>query len=149
MNQERTADLDREDTERFVKQVLGCQCPPEVFRHIEKTRGIQLENGGTLHSRINVGDRLLIYVAIAEGGASAREAVSQLVKAGRDERDRKGFNRFRLVVASDHPREIEGVAESTFNALAHGDEKAHLHVVEKNELSLLEGRDMASAQPRE
>ncbi len=123
-----------EHMKHFVRQVLGCECPDEVFKHVESACSIQLDNGIVLRSRINIGNRLLIYVVAADSVAFVKETLPELVKAGRDERDRKGFNRFRLVLASDDRKGIEEIAESTFNALPEKDEKVHLHVVEKSAL---------------
>ena len=130
-----------ENIKRFVRQVLGCECPEEVFKHIESTSGLPLDSGIILRRRLNIGNRLLIYVVMAENGTFVREALPELVKTGMAERDGKGFNRFRLVLASDDRKGIEDIAERTFNSLLLRDEKVHLHVVEKNALSFLEGNE--------
>jgi len=138
---------DRENIKRFVRQVLGCECPEEVFKHIESTSSFPLDNGIILRSKLNIGNRLLIYIVIARSGAFVKEALPELVKTGMAERDGKVFNRFRLVLASDDRKGIEDIAERTFNSLLLRDEKVHLHVVEKNALSFLEGNEPASSQP--
>ena len=136
-----------ENIKRFVRQVLGCECPEEVFNHIESTYSIPLDNGIVLHHRINIGNRLLVYVVIAASASFVQEALPELVKTGRDERDRKGFNRFRLVLASDKVNEITKVAERTFQTLPCLDDKIHLHVAEKNAVSFLEGNEPGGSQP--
>lgn len=124
---------------KFLRQVLGCECPDEVFNHIESASGIPLDNGIILRNRINVGNRLLVYVVTADSVDFVKERLPGLVIAGKDERDGKGFNRFRLVLASDDRKGLEEIAERAFNALPERDEKVHLHVVKKSALSLLEG----------
>jgi hypothetical protein len=128
---------DRENIQRFVRQVLGCECPEEVFKHIEGTCSIPLDNGIILRGRLNIGNRLLIYIVMAQSSAFVKEALPELVRTGMAERDRKGFNRFRLVLASDDRKRIEDIAERTFNSLLLRDEKVHFHVVEMSALSFL------------
>ncbi len=131
----------------FVRQVLGCNCPEAVFKHIENARDISLPSGIVLRNRIRIGNRLLIYVVSAETEAFMKDSLPELVRAGRDERDRLGFNRFRLVLASDNPEALEKTAERTFNALPYLDDNIHLHLVEKSAVSLLEGNGPAASRP--
>ena len=56
---------------------------------------------------------------------------------GKNERDKKGFNRFRLVIVSDKTNEIKQVAHTMFEVLEDKDEKVHLHIVNKNEFPTL------------
>lgn len=126
-----------ENIKLFVRQVLGCECPEEVFKRIESTSSLPLDSGIILRSRLNIGNRLLIYVVMAESGTFVKETLPELVKTGMAERDGKGFNRFRLVLASDDRKGIEDIAERTFNSLLLRDEKVHLHVVEMSALSFL------------
>ena len=46
----------------FATQTLGCQCPEEVFNFIDCQRNIELSNQILLINKINIGNRLLIYV---------------------------------------------------------------------------------------
>ncbi len=116
----------------FVRETLGCQCPQEVFEHIDMAytpeRDIKL--------RINVGDRLLIYVAEIEDPDSLDAILEKLVRAGREEIDFSGLNRFRLVVAAEDLKSIKDSLLEKFDAIRQGDEKAHLHVLDRNDLSL-------------
>ncbi len=100
-----------------------------------------------MRNRINIGNRLLVYVVVAESENFVKGALPELVKAGRDERDRLGFNRFRLVLASDNPGALRKTAERTFEALPCPDDHTHLHIVEKSAVSLLEGELPASSRP--
>ena len=116
---------------------MGCQCPEDVFSHVESKCSIPLHNGILLHNRINIGNRLLVYVVVTDSAAFVKDTLHELLRTGKDERDRMGFNRFRLVLASDKVNEITDIAERTFNALPQRDDKIHLHVVTKDVISFL------------
>ena len=121
-----------ENVKGFVRNVLGCDCAEEVFSHIENEHdksaaGIRLKN------KINVGNRLLVYVV--EPGDLAKE-MPALIRAGKDERDARGFNRFRLVLASDDGG-MKKRAFTMFKGLPGIDEKVHLHVLGKAEVEHL------------
>ena len=112
---------------RFVREILGCSCPEEIFNKIEYREACDDIPG----SKINVGDRLLIYIINMDGIPAIPEVVGPAVQRGIEERDEKGFNRFRLVLASSSPDEIYRIAEKTFIDSACTDEKSHLHVLNK------------------
>ncbi len=113
----------------FIRDSLGCGCDEEVFRHIMVERGVRV-GGATLVRKINVGNRLLVYVL--EAGADTIKQLPLLVKAGRGERDARGFNRFRLVLLSND-KNLKRAAFDAFNAIEPLDEKVHLHVLRKDE----------------
>ncbi|HTY89887.1 MAG TPA: hypothetical protein VMC84_01800 [Methanocella sp.] len=115
-----------ENVRTFVRNTLGCDCDEEVFRHIENEHGASVA-GYTLRNKINVGNRLLVY--IAEPG-DLEKTLPELVNAGRDERDARGYNRFRLVLVSDDAA-LKERAFKAFKKLPAADEKIHLHVVGK------------------
>lgn len=121
----------------FVRDVLGCGCPDEVFEQIEQGSLELLPEPAGPTRRIVVGRRLLIY--LHELGETADPAtlaavLPALVKAGRAERDRAGLNRVRIVLATGAGDAVAGPAERLFAALAEVDEKVHLHVVQPAEL---------------
>lgn len=102
----------------FARTVLGCQCEPEVFR------SIGVEAGGTAGLpcvHVVIGERLLIWLV---AGSTAAERVADLASAGLRERNDRGYNRFRLVLAEAGPD-----TEARFRAAVGADAKAHLHVV--------------------
>lgn len=115
-----------ESVKDFVRNTLGCDCAEDVFRHIENERDINTA-GITLRNKINIGNRLLVYVI--EPGDLQKE-MPRLIKAGRDERDARGFNRFRLVIVSDDMAMRER-AFILLKGLPGVDEKVHLHVIGK------------------
>ncbi len=111
----------------FVKQILGCNCPEEVFSSIDCLTDVPV-HGIALDLKINVGNRLLVYVLTVDDPDSLRRILPLLVTAGKKERDGKGFNRFRLVLAADDISRIKNEAETVYNSL-NEDEKVHLHLV--------------------
>jgi hypothetical protein len=111
----------------FVKQILGCNCPEEVFSSIDCLTDVRV-HGIALDLKINVGNRLLVYVVTVDDPDSLRRILPLLVAAGKKERDGEGFNRFRLVLAADDISRIKNEAETVFNSL-NEDEKVHLHLV--------------------
>jgi len=114
----------------FVRETLGCQCPQEVFnKHIDIARTPEKD----IKLRINVGGRLLIYVAEIEAPDPLDAMLEKLVRAGIEERDSSGLNRFRLVVAAEDLKSIKDSLMEKFDAIRQGDEKAHLHVLDRND----------------
>ena len=137
-----------DEIESFVRQTLGCGCPPEVFEHIECQTGMEIAD---IHHRdkvisidlkLNIGNRLLVHVVETNDARFIRENLSCLVNAGRTERDESGFNRFRLVLAVDDSigcslEETDEIAGELFRSLAGMDDRIHLHVVRKSEIEPL------------
>ena len=119
---------------RFVKKTLGCGCPEEVFQHIDCQYDLQVEDV-PLKARINVGNRLLIYVAEVSNTEIIAGLLAHIIGAGKKERDQRGFNRFRLVLAAEKIDEIKPAAERLFNDIDN-DDKVHLHVIPKADIPL-------------
>ncbi len=122
---------ENEKIKRFVRETLGCGCPEEVFRDIECLRQVRLGPDIVLRSAITVGSRLLIYVAEAGAEDMPDGILGLLLSAGRRERDRRGLNRFRLVLLMDENSPIRDGIERTFDGLKGRDDRLHLHVVDK------------------
>lgn len=121
--------------ERFVRGTLGCQCPDEVFRRVEASR-LALTGGGTGQELV-VGDRLLIHVVAASAWPHALPPVEELAVAGRDERDRRELNRFRLVIATTAATRDAPTLERRFRQALGGDDRAHLHVLAAEQLPIV------------
>jgi hypothetical protein len=126
-----------EKIKTFVKHTLGCACPEEVFKHIDCKQNIKLNDDISLNSKINIGNRLLIYVVEADNPDFITINLPLLVHAGKKERDSSGFNRLRLVIATDKMDGIKEITNSVFQAIGNRDEKIHLHIIHKKDLSLL------------
>ena len=112
--------------ERFVRDILGCSCPDEVFRDI----GRAALTDAPWYLQIRVGGRLLIYLADADRADSLPALVAAALHHGVAERDRDGFNRFRLVLCGAAPEGLRAVAEQAFADAPERDERTHLHLVE-------------------
>jgi hypothetical protein len=118
-----------ESVKDFVRNTLGCDCSEEVFGHIENE--MNAEAGGVaLKNKINVGNRLLVYVV--EADADILTKMQALISAGKKERDSRGFNRFRLALVSDDEK-LRKRAFEAFKAMSVPDERIHLHVIGKKE----------------
>lgn len=118
----------------FVQKTLGCGCPEEVFQYIECRSDTALD-GIVLRNWINIGNRLLVYVVEADNSDSINQMLPVLIAAGRKERDEKGFNRLRIVLAADDIDEVKRIATSIFNN-ADKDDKVHLHTILKKNIPL-------------
>jgi hypothetical protein len=119
---------DRASIEHFVRSTLGCGCPDEVFQHLVVSRLPPIAGRPPI-VRLQVGSRLLIHVVAPPEGAAANGWIEQLAANGRAERDRHGYNRFRLVIASTTPPASIREIQERFARAIGGDEKAHLHFV--------------------
>jgi len=119
---------DRSAIERFVRGTLGCRCPDEVFRHVE-VGPLPLPAGGGTGRRLVVGERLLIHIVEAPERPDEPDWLERLAAAGRDERDGRGYNRFRMVVATPTAAGDPSALEGRFTCALGGDDRAHLHVL--------------------
>ncbi len=122
--------MNQSDTsiERFVRDTLGCGCPDEAFRSIALS-GQSATPHRPACQRLLIGQRLLICILEPEGEAGLAEAVSMLAAEGCAQRDSLGLSRFRLVIALDAAEAARGAAAAAFEAVAAGDERAHLHLL--------------------
>ena len=118
--------------EHFVHGTLGCRCPEEVFRSVVISQ-LPAVAGRPAVAQLLVGSRLLIHV-VAPPAGDARAWIEQLANHGRATRDRHGYKRFRLVVASREPVPSAADIAEHFSRAVLGDERAHLHLVATEEL---------------
>lgn len=118
------------EIKRFVQETLGCSCPEHVFDDID----YQKEGEGIAGNKVCVGDRLLIYIISFNRNASIEELVQSALQQGVDERDKRGLNRFRLVLVAPRPEELRSEAEGAFDLSVYKDDKTHLHLVSESEL---------------
>jgi hypothetical protein len=92
-------------------------------------------NDIVLRNRINIGNRLLIYIVEVHNTDSLKHVLPILIEMGKKERDNSKFNRFRLVAASDNIDKTKKVAEDIFRTIEK-DEKIHLHIILKTDLPI-------------
>ncbi|HTP06229.1 MAG TPA: hypothetical protein VMM54_13870 [Nitrospirota bacterium] len=119
---------------RFVQNTLGCQCADEVFDSIELERG-NTPSGGTEYVKMVIGNRLLIYIVNPISENLINKIMPMLTKMGRLERDNKGYNRFRLVLAKQSDDMISRTVIKEFKKNVGHDERAHIHIVSLQDLN--------------
>lgn len=117
----------RKEIIAFVKGVLGCQCPDEVFEQIEA--GVGDRFGNTCLQTMTIGNRLLIYIWPTNDPSLVRAHLPAVLLKGMKERDDRGLNRFRAVIAVDDLEPIGAIAEEIFKDFKDRDEEVYLHVV--------------------
>ncbi len=129
--------IEKKNIKSFVKQTLGCGCDDKVFELIESQEDVKVDNRYLLADKINIGNRLLIYVIVLNDSDLLKNCLSTLFSVGKKERDERGFNRFRLVIVTEEKNLIIRTAEPFFNDLVDKDNMMHLHVIAKNEVCFL------------
>ena len=124
------------DTTEAIKQLvtekLGCRCPAEVFRHIEIQAEPVVAEGLKLTKRINIGNRLLIYLLQVDDSQEINKNLEMLLDTGIKDRDANKFNRIRIVIISDRKNDYNKYAMA-FSKL-NKDDKAHLHILGTDEI---------------
>lgn len=125
--------IQRENIKTFVQHTLGCGCPEEVFQSMDCRSHVRL-NDIILKYKMNIGNRLLVYLFETDP-ESVRQALPFLVSEGKEERDKFGFNRLRIVLTADNVDEVRQIAEDLFKHIEK-DEKIHLHIISKHEIPL-------------
>ena len=130
-------DMNKENMiKSFVINKLGCNCPDEVFNIIKWQKDVQINNDIILNYKINIGNRLLIYIIEIEDYNIMNNNLVKVFMYGIGERNNNGFNRFRLAIISNNVHEISFIAQNVFNNLNIDDQKVHLHVIHKNDFFL-------------
>lgn len=118
---------------KFVREVIGCDCPDEVFRHIEIQHGSSAVKACPADCELRIGGRLLIVVTSEPLPRLARH-LAEVVAEGKRARDERKFNRFRLVVATGKAAEESEHFFRMFESSTEKDERTHLHVLSKGEV---------------
>lgn len=124
--------MTRAQIKAFVKGPLGCTCPDEVFDVVDDVGGVEIAQGLSLFHQITIGNRLLVYVYEADGSKHLKGHVPILVRHGNDEKTRRGYNRFRLVLLSGAIGAVRPIADPLFES-ANDQENTHLHVIGRSE----------------
>ncbi|MGB5307130.1 MAG: hypothetical protein WBO57_12895, partial [Gammaproteobacteria bacterium] len=75
-----------------------------------------------------------IYIITMDGKSNIQGVINSALERGVEERDKKGLNRFRLVLVASHPEELRSSAEQAFNDSGYTNEKTHLHVVNESDV---------------
>jgi len=119
---------------RFVREVLGCECPDEVFLHVEVGRGSTVVKSIPVDYELRIGGRLLVVVTSESVDVLSGSRLENVISEGRRARDEGGFNRFRLVVQTRNAAEDKAKLLRSFEAVSVKDEKTHVHVVGMSEV---------------
>ena len=120
----------------FVINNLGCNCPAEVFNIIEWQKDVQIADNITLNYKINIGNRLIIYIIDIMNAEFLNDNLFKVIQIGIGERNDNNFNRFRLVIISNDIAEIGSIARNIFYKLNIDDKKIHLHLMQKTDVVL-------------
>ena len=119
---------------RFVREVLGCNCPDEVFRRVEVQAGSAAVKSCPADYEIRIGGRLLVVVTSEPVERLTDSRLENVFAEGRHARDAGHFNRFRLVVQAENAAHEKEKLLRLFEGISTRDEKTHLHVVAKREV---------------
>jgi hypothetical protein len=116
---------ERPSVRLLVQGLLGCGCPKTVFDHYQIRHRV---SGGTSLVELVLGERLLVRIIDAHDMDQGLDpSVSQWLNDGRAERDRRGLNRFRLVLmgrfSAARTRELVTLPQSLGPNL-------HLHILQ-------------------
>lgn len=112
---------------RFVREVMGCGCPDDVVARTVIDIGEAGERG------LDVGGRLLVRVLRSGDVNALIDVFPETVERLREERDRRGFNRLRLVVHSV-PESVADILREMLPAIAGADAEVYVHHVDVNGL---------------
>jgi hypothetical protein len=118
---------------RFVREVMGCNCPDEVFCHIEVQRGSSAITTCSADWELRIGGRLLIVVT-SKPAAKVSSHLAEVIAEGQRARNENKFNRFRLVVQTENAAEEKEKLLRAFEAVPSKDERTHIHVLERREV---------------
>jgi len=118
---------------RFIREVIGCNCPDAVFQHIEIQRGSSAVKGCSADCELRIGKRLLIVIT-SEPVAKLSPHLAEVIAEGKRARDDRNFSRFRLVVQTGKPADESEEFFRAFESVPNNDERTHLHVLGKGEV---------------
>lgn len=124
--------ITNEGIKAFTRNILGCDCPEKVFNKIVCEDNVKINSELTISHKINIGDKLLIYILTLNQTNKLGSELPKLIDAGEKERNDRGFNRFRLVLVSENPDIIKDDVQKLFEKLGK-DEKIHLHIINRND----------------
>jgi hypothetical protein len=132
MENERTVNVPV--VKRFVREVLGRNCPDEVFERVKVTSGSSAVKSCSTEYEIDVGGRLLIVLTSEPPATFSPARLEKVIMEGRNVRDAGKFNRFRLIVQADTASKAEKKLLRVFEGLATKDQKTHLHVIGREDV---------------
>ena len=114
---------DKGELIRLIQDMLGCGCPLEVFEHIQMEL-IRVNDICML--QLILGNKLLVWIMDRLKMDRAKDSASKILEQGRNERDSRQLNRFRLVlvgeVSEPEAEELQKLPETK-------PDKVHLHIL--------------------
>ena len=116
---------------RFVRDVLGCECPADVLERVSIQHDRAALGGLPLRFSLDVGGRLLVCVTEASSPGEVAPALAGVAREGLALRDAGGFRRLRFVIAARDPGALRAGLPAAF---AGADDRLHLHVVDARDL---------------
>ena len=120
----------------FVQHTLGCTCPDTIFDRQEIENGITI-SGVDNCVKLCIGEKLLIYMVTIETINNLSTSITSILTEGRNERDSRHLNRFRLVLVADDVEAISYDAHKVFDSIDDLDDKVHLHILSGRECEML------------
>ena len=113
----------------FVRGILGCSCPDEVFETVHIEKNPSWFEGLPGDYLLAIGGRLLVVMINTRPWQAVLQEIAALVLRGREMRDTEGFHRFRLVMVTSDIKAAEATLEEQFNTLPVRDARIHLHII--------------------
>jgi hypothetical protein len=123
--------------EGFVRDALGCSCPPEVFGDIRLETGPAGFPEAPGARLLAIGGRLLVLLVDGNSRLVDVPQINTLLRRGRELRDSGGFNRFRLVIVARQETAARIRATADTGSANLQDDHLHLHVIETAQLPAL------------
>lgn len=121
----------------FTRNTLGCNCPDKVFEQIDINQSPEQFQDLGCEALISIGGRLMVLLVSAEDGESLQTSLTDYFERGKQCRDERGFNRFRLTIACDNADSIRALMMEQFQGLDNIDDRLHLHVIKKSDVPQL------------
>lgn len=118
----------------FVVTTLCCTCQDEVFRTIALEDDVLIIDNVPISFKIIIGNRLLLYFFSVHHLTSPEEQLKAIIEAAACERDKKRYNRARIVMIMNNGNATGTEVISLFNRLKGADEKVHFHMIPKEEI---------------
>lgn len=114
----------------FVREVLGCGCPDEVFQSIDMDEcPADFSDLPEPACLLAIGNRLLVLLVETGEPEHMIDLLDEYFMRGKKLRDSGGFNRFRLVVVTAAVQRAKPLLEQHFEHSECLDDRLHLHVI--------------------
>lgn len=123
---------DKAKIKKFVQDVLGCGCSEDVFETIVAS---EIKVSGMDCIRLNIGNRLLVYLLNASEVDFVPGDLGEIFRTGKADRDSNNFNRFRLALSTENPGATGKAARAAFITVPR-DEKIHLHILKSKDIDI-------------